>query len=440
MSLPQDAAKMARDGGIQTPKLAPNAFTTDKIFQIGQGEFIGRNNTQTGNGNVNATQSYPDISLTSSLSAPSNATTAWKSLSAYLNQVAATNNRSNTNITLRYFGPQITPSLGNGSLYAGVLTPNGKIYYPGTNSSIFCVLDPNTETFSTYAGFAGVVGESYGGVLAPNGKIYCTPGNSSLLKVIDPSNNTVTVINSTFPKGPDNTNVYYIGYQGGVLAPNGKIYFIPNWINSNTSTRNTIMRVVDPTNDTVSSINGVYGGHSGGCVAPNGKIYCAPSNYSIISIIDPSTSSVSSIFAPSSIGTGFALAPNGKLYCISSFTSSFLVVDPATDTCTTYPATGGYLGQVLGSDGRIYGVNYATATATFVGIIDPDANTFTTLSNLAISMSNANYTTGLLHPNGKIYFGPHVSASASLPFLTLNFNTNNNFNQNVCLSPFYNKA
>jgi len=438
ITLALSGAKMARDLGVTRDFLSSNVAATSKIQQVASDRFLGRN-MSAGTGNSQQVQPWYDVQVPDWTTGAH--ITNWSTLQYYLSSVAATNNKSNTDITLRYFGPQITPSLGNGALYAGVLAPNGKIYYPGTNSSIFCVLDPNTETFSTYAGFAGVVGESYGGVLAPNGKIYCTPGNSSLLKVIDPSNNTVTVINSTFPKGPDNTNVYYIGYQGGVLAPNGKIYFIPNWINSNTSTRNTIMRVVDPTNDTVSSINGVYGGHISGCVAPNGKIYCAPTNYSVISIIDPSTSTVSSIFAPGTSGTGFALAPNGKLYSISSVTgNSFLVVNPATDTCTTYPAVVGYIGQVLGPDGRIYGVNYNASTGTFVGIIDPDTDTFTTLSNVGISMVNASYTTGLLHPNGKIYFGPHVSASSSLPFLSLNFNTNNNFNKNVCVSPFYNKA
>jgi len=34
MSLPQDAAKMARNGEIETPKLATYAFTNDKYFKI----------------------------------------------------------------------------------------------------------------------------------------------------------------------------------------------------------------------------------------------------------------------------------------------------------------------------------------------------------------------------------------------------------------------
>jgi hypothetical protein len=107
MSNATDLAKMARDNGIETRKLADNSFSTDKIFQIGQGEFIGRNNLQTGNGNVTPTQSYPDISLTSPLSAPFNATTAWRGLSAYINQVIATNTSPSTAVYFEYFGSLI---------------------------------------------------------------------------------------------------------------------------------------------------------------------------------------------------------------------------------------------------------------------------------------------------------------------------------------------
>ena len=58
-----------------------------------------------------------------------------------------------------------------------------------------------------------------GGVLAPNGKIYFAPLNSTKILQLDPTTNTTTLIGSVY-EGADQ-------WYGGVLAPNGKIYFAP---------------------------------------------------------------------------------------------------------------------------------------------------------------------------------------------------------------------
>lgn len=55
-----------------------------------------------------------------------------------------------------------------------------------------------------------------GGVLAPNGKVYAIPSQSTSVLIIDPATNTY-----------DNTTISGLtvsfSWRGGVLAPNGKI-------------------------------------------------------------------------------------------------------------------------------------------------------------------------------------------------------------------------
>ena len=89
----------------------------------------------------------------------------------------------------------------------------------------------NTLTTTIYARLKGLktllVGDAHtggnkwsGGVLAPNGKIYFIPFNASQILMFDPLTNSISLVGNT-----------YIGsnkWNGGVLAPNGKIYFTPH--------------------------------------------------------------------------------------------------------------------------------------------------------------------------------------------------------------------
>ena len=125
-----------------------------------------------------------------------------------------------------------------------------------------------TKTFSQTTSTFGSFGtDSYkweGGVLAPNGKIYCIPRNATTVLEIDPVNQTTATFGSL--EGTDK-------WIGGVLAPNGKIYGIPAY--------STTILEIDPVNKTTSTFGSV-GTDSykwiGGVLAPNGKIYGIPFN------------------------------------------------------------------------------------------------------------------------------------------------------------------
>jgi len=430
MSLANDLSKMARDGGVTTPKLADNAFTTDKLFQIGQGQFIGRDNTQTGTGNVGATQTYPDISLTSALSAPFNATTAWRSLSAYMNQVDNTN-AATPPVFLSY-----TSAVFTGTTQGAVLAPNGRIYCVprnGTAAGTRCfVVDPETETVT----FFGTFSDGYqNGVLAPTGRLYFIQDTTTVLAMVDPSNNTVanaaTINNSIFDQ------------FDGAVAPNGKIY-----IHGGYGSDSTLGVIVDPSNNSIATLGTFVrscpaGGYAntGVVLAPNGKIYCMPAQNSLGEIIDPETNSVVSrgyatfTGAPSSglKYTGGVLAPNGKIYCIPYESSICQIIDPSTNTLQSFGTFNGAVGSrhyggVLAPNGLIYLMPYASTSV--IRVIDPSNNTVNTVCTIPTG-----YLGGILCPNGKIFIIPSSASQG----LFLNFNLNNKFNTNRCLSPFYNK-
>jgi hypothetical protein len=108
-----------------------------------------------------------------------------------------------------------------------------------------------------------VTSNSYsGGVLAPNGKIYFAPSNSTQILELNPTTNTTQLVGSVYSGSTK--------WSGGVLAPNGKIYFAPYKVSQ--------ILELNPTTNTTQLVGSVYSGYlkwSGGVLAPNGKIYFA---------------------------------------------------------------------------------------------------------------------------------------------------------------------
>jgi len=430
MSLSSDLAKMARDNGIETRKLANNSVSTDKLFQLNPGQFIGRDNTQSGTGNVGASQSFPDISLTSALSAPFNATTAWRGLSAYISQVDNTNTFSaSSGSYTTIFGS----FPGSASFCGAVVAPNGYVYLvPAFVSKYYKInpIDNSITSFGTTPWNGVQLGSFHGGVLAPNGKIYFIPAATTMCYGIDPSTDTVFSF-GTFTGNTivSNTSLYI----EGVLGPNGKIYCCPG--------RSSLCQVIDPSNNTVASIGTFVqsANGNGGVLAPNGLIYLNSDANGVIKVIDPSNNTVTAVitlpFTSYLAAFNGTLAPNGKIYC-SGVTSIGLVIDPSNNTATTFgnfaysSVTAQYGGRsVLLPNGLIY--VFAMAKTTFAHLIDPTNNTVTSIP-VPGNVSTHNYHGGVQALNGKLIYVPHASTSS----LVVNLPFNNYFNPNYILSPF----
>jgi hypothetical protein len=94
------------------------------------------------------------------------------------------------------------------------------IYGIPVDSTTVLKIDPTTDTATTFGSLSANTYKWMGGVLAPNGLIYSIPNSNSVVAtlIIDPTTDTATTF--VTPGGS-----YY--YAGCVVAPNGCIYAIP---------------------------------------------------------------------------------------------------------------------------------------------------------------------------------------------------------------------
>ncbi len=196
-------------------------------------------------------------------------------------------------------------------------------------------------------------------------------------------------------------------FQGGVLAPNGNIYFIPTGA-TYVAIVNPYTRQVDTTS--ISGLSSLLSKFYGGVVANNGKIYCIPGNSSQILVIntrDNSTYYISGITNANypTITTdnqkwfGGVLSPNGKIYCIPYFSQCVMIIDPTNDSLDLTSITGinkdnypnlidrtsnleSFAGGVLGPNGRIYCI---PSDAYGVMVINPENNTIDASSYLYVN-------------------------------------------------------
>ena len=335
------------------------------------------------------------------------------------------------------------------------LAPNGLIYTFPTQSSFIGTINPITSVYTSNAISTGLGSGGYkyigGGALHPNGNIYVPPGGNPA-NVVNVGIFTPSGSGGTFTTIASTSNAVADAFDsGGVLAPNGMIYFVP--------CAATYIGRIDTTG-TFSS-NSVSGTlptgfkYKASVLGPNGLIYCIPDQLTNIGIIDPGANTFSSNYVTmtNTIATtayfAAVLAPSGKIYCIPRNSTTVGIIDPVANTHTTGPALSSatnaagsgvgnqaYSSGCLGPDGNIY---CAPMVANNILVINPTTNT---VSYLSTGFTTPLYYGILMAPNGKLYIkssgtGPAGTSNvATISFTGLNQLPSSNW----CLSAYANRS
>lgn len=112
-------------------------------------------------------------------------------------------------------------SLGEsvGGYFGGVVGRNGKIYCIPRGASTVLVIDPATDTASTFGVLSSSATKWLGGGLGSDGRIYSAPDSTSNPLIIDPNNESVSVLDAEIP----GSSMYF----SSVAHPNGIVYGVP---------------------------------------------------------------------------------------------------------------------------------------------------------------------------------------------------------------------
>ena len=287
--------------------------------------------------------------------------------------------------------------------------------YPGTYETRY--LTPvlgyaaETSTFSTMYSDNLIASDwkYIGGVLAPNGLIFFAPWSADNIGVLDPSTSSFTTIDicNKISCGGRYTLSSGGQYRGGVLGPNDLIYFVPAYADN--------IGVLDPSSSTFTTIDisntiSIGGKYYGGVLGPNGLIYFVPANARNIGVLNPASSSFTTIDISKSVSgnwkyVGGVVGPNGLIYFIPYNANKIGVLYPNSSSFTTIDKfiSASYFGGVLGPNGLIYLV---PGESKSIGVLNPVSSTFTTIDIDSRDRSVSKYVGGVLGPNGLIYFVP----------------------------------
>jgi hypothetical protein len=325
----------------------------------------------------------------------------------------------------------------------------------------------SVPTFSTAT--VGVTGSALysSSLLGPDGRVYFTPCNATNIGVFNPKTNEFSTI---VPSGASLTSNYK--YGSSVLCPNGNIAFISNAITSGVLTFNPIAKTV--------STSGGGGGafYNGGVLGPNGHVYFpiyTTGSASYVREYNPDTMVVSTPFQGQNgfssavltasgnlVGipwtsdelrvwnmnaggtyainahgqttpafSGGVLVPDGNVVCVPYSSENITLYDPDITTMTHVVhgcGTGAFSGGVLISTGNVVFVPF---NASNVGMFDPVAQTYSNL--VSVGTAAGKYSGGTLLPDGRVIMAQYNASNVGI------LNTRTPVSVEFCRSPYFNK-
>lgn len=374
-----------------------------------------------------------------------------------------------------YTGFNTTTAAATGKFTGGVLGADGCIYFipfDGTDG-YFLRLDPTDDSLCILTGKLGEEDQLFwGGVLGPNGIIYCIPYNYDFVTRIDTkaTTNELSNISTELTTASKLTDTTTMKWCGGVLAPNGIIYCAPynaGYI-LKIDTRDdslSVMKDGDSIIDVDLSSSDNYSGsgtycYQGAVLGPNGKVYFIPHNAKYIAEVDPVTDTLKMYtdipIDASNAGiatykySGGVLGPDGYIYMVPCRANKVLRFDATKDTIsgvevvttnfkTTNTTYYKYCGGVLGPDGSIFFIPLDSSAASNYSHKPYILSTQEDGLNQEIGTQTLyayKWRGGVLAPNGCIYCAP-FGRNEILKISPYSLNVN--FGLSTLLSPYLNK-
>lgn len=261
-----------------------------------------------------------------------------------------------------------------------------------------------------------------GGVLAPNGDIHFVPSSANRGQKVDKNG-----IVSTYSLVYTTSNAYI----GGVLSSTGDIHFVPS--SANTGQKINSSGIVS----TYSLVYTTSSAYTGGVVAPNGDIHFVPASANRGQKISSAgvVSTYSLIYTASFAYAGGVLAPNGDIHFIPNGAPVGQKISSSGVVSTYSIITANYNGGVLDSGGNIHFIPVGASVGQKLNI-NGGVSSYT----LVYTVNNA-YAGGALSPNGDVHFvqsnaavGQKISSAGLVSTYSLVYTTSYGFSGGI-LSP-----
>ncbi len=253
---------------------------------------------------------------------------------------------------------------GSSKWAGGVLAPNGFIYCIPRDSGTILKINPIDDTATTFGSVGAVADQWYGGIMGPMGVIYCSSYAGTKILRINTLDDSITVID-LFASG-----VAAAGSAlGACIGVTGDIYFIPS---NNNSLGGIVKLSIKDQSLSIIPITVSGNAWQGGVLAPNGSIYCIPNNSTQVLKINTYDDSLK-LFG--SVGVGIAkwsagfLGPNGIIYGVPRTDTTVLRIDTVNDTASTFGTvtSPSFFGATLAPNGSAYCIPLTSTNILKIG-------------------------------------------------------------------------